>query len=69
MFPLGFLFGLGFDTATEVAGGLNDNFNDLGFAIIGVFTLAWANSHVIYKVRSFDNIDMPRVNQVYGPDL
>lgn len=38
-------------------GSINDNFNNLGFAIIGLFILAWGLSFVIYKVRGLDRIE------------
>jgi high-affinity nickel-transport protein len=42
----------------ETAGGLNDNFNNLGFAIIGIFAIAWALSYFIYKARKLDEIEV-----------
>jgi nickel/cobalt transporter (NiCoT) family protein len=38
-------------------GTLNENFNDLGFAIIGVFVVAWALSYAVYKLKRLDEID------------
>jgi hypothetical protein len=35
---------------------LNDNFNDLGFIIIGVFILAWLVSFVIYRMKGYDEL-------------
>ena len=37
-------------------GKLNDNFNSLGFVIIGVFALAWILSYIIYKAKGLDDI-------------
>lgn len=37
---------------------LNDNFNDLGFAIIGLFILAWVLSFLIYKIKRLDEIEI-----------
>lgn len=37
---------------------LNDNFNNLGFAIIGVFIAAWAISYVVYKAKGLDDIEI-----------
>ena len=37
-------------------GVLNDNFNYLGFLIIGVFIAAWVGSIVIYRYKGFDEI-------------
>ena len=39
-------------------GGLNDNFNGLGFAIIGVFILAWAASLIIYRYSGLDALEV-----------
>ena len=39
-------------------GSLNDNFNTLGFAIIGLFIAAWALSYAIYKAKRLDDVDM-----------
>ena len=39
-------------------GALNENFNSLGFVIIGVFIAAWIGSVVIYRYRDLDNIDV-----------
>jgi high-affinity nickel-transport protein len=38
-------------------GNLNDNFNDIGFAIIGVFIASWLLSFVIYRLKGFDRLD------------
>ncbi|MFD1554729.1 HoxN/HupN/NixA family nickel/cobalt transporter [Paraburkholderia silviterrae] len=38
----------------NVIGTLNDNFNDLGFVIIGVFILAWLLSFAIYRMKGYD---------------
>ncbi len=35
----------------DLVGMLNDNFNYLGFAIIGVFVAAWALSYALYKAK------------------
>jgi len=37
-------------------GHLNDNFNNLGFIIIGVFILAWCVSVVIYRYKDYDSL-------------
>jgi high-affinity nickel-transport protein len=39
-------------------GALNDNFNSLGFVIIGVFIAAWVGSIVIYRYKGLDDIDV-----------
>jgi len=43
--------------ARDVIGVLNDNFNNLGFLIIGVFLAAWCLSYVIYKVKRLDDLE------------
>lgn len=40
----------------DAIGYLNDNFNDLGFIIIGVFILAWVVSFVIYRIKGYDEL-------------
>jgi high-affinity nickel-transport protein len=40
----------------NVIGSLNDNFNNLGFVIIGVFVFAWAASFVVYRLRGYDDL-------------
>ncbi len=41
-----------------VIGALNDNFNNLGFVIIGIFLLAWIGSYLIYKIKRLDDVDV-----------
>jgi len=41
----------------EAIGALNDNFNNLGFAIIGVFVAAWVISYAIYKAKGLDDFE------------
>ncbi len=38
-------------------GRLNDNFNGLGFAIIGIFILAWVGSVIVYRYAGLDDIE------------
>ena len=40
-------------------GRLNDNFNDLGFFIIGLFVVAWGASLLIYRLNGYDRLDAP----------
>jgi high-affinity nickel-transport protein len=42
----------------DVIGALNDNFNNLGFVIVGVFLAAWLASYLIYKFNKYDQLDM-----------
>jgi len=39
-------------------GTLNDNFNGLGFAIIGVFIFAWVGSVIFYRYARLDGLDV-----------
>ena len=39
-------------------GTLNDNFNNLGFVIIGVFLAAWVISYVIYRTKKLDTFEV-----------
>jgi len=43
----------------DAIGALNDNFNNLGFVIIGIFVAAWLLSFLIYKAKRLDAIDLP----------
>ncbi|NIE65396.1 HoxN/HupN/NixA family nickel/cobalt transporter [Burkholderia sp. Ax-1719] len=40
----------------DLIGTLNDNFNNLGFIIIGVFIFAWVASFLIYRAKGYDNL-------------
>lgn len=42
-----------------LAAELGENFNSLGFAIIGLFALCWLASFAIYRWKRFDEIDVP----------
>jgi high-affinity nickel-transport protein len=46
---------------------LNENFNALGFAIIGIFIVAWAVSVIIYRLGRRDNA--PQQSPLGGVDL
>jgi high-affinity nickel-transport protein len=39
-------------------GTLNENFNNLGFAIIGVFLLAWVASYLVYRAKRLDDVEV-----------
>ena len=42
----------------EAIAALNDNLNGLGFAIIGLFVVAWILSIVIYRYHRLDDIEL-----------
>jgi high-affinity nickel-transport protein len=42
----------------KLASSLAENFNALGFAIIGLFAAAWAASYFIYRWKRFDDIEV-----------
>ena len=42
----------------DAVASLNDNFNGLGFAIIGVFIVAWIGSVIVYRYTGLDDIDV-----------
>jgi high-affinity nickel-transport protein len=44
----------------EFVGTLNDNFNNLGFIIIGIFILAWITSVFIYRYKDYDRLEVKR---------
>ncbi|MBT9383594.1 HoxN/HupN/NixA family nickel/cobalt transporter [Pseudooceanicola sp. CBS1P-1] len=45
----------------RLVGALNDNFDNLGFLIIGIFLLAWVLSYAIYRMRGYDRLDPVRL--------
>ena len=53
---IGDQLGMGDGGFWGLIGALNDNFNNLGFVIIGVFALAWILSYVIYKAKGLDDL-------------
>jgi High-affinity nickel-transport protein len=40
--------------------GLNDNFNALGFVIIGIFIAAWIGSLLVYRCSGLDEAEVTR---------
>jgi high-affinity nickel-transport protein len=42
----------------DAIGTLNDNFNGIGFAIVGVFIFAWIGSVVFYRYARLDDFDV-----------
>jgi nickel/cobalt transporter (NiCoT) family protein len=45
-------------TPWRIAAELGENFNSLGFAIIGLFVLCWLASFAIYRWKRFDEIEV-----------
>jgi len=43
----------------NVVGLLNDNFNNIGFIIIGVFIVAWIGSIIVYRYMGYDELESP----------
>jgi nickel/cobalt transporter (NiCoT) family protein len=41
----------------DVVGSLSNNFQTLGFVIIGVFVLSWIGSMIIYRIKNFDRLE------------
>ena len=39
-------------------GALNDNFNGLGFAIIGLFVVTWLGSVIVYRYQGLDELEV-----------
>jgi len=39
---------------------LNNNFGDLGFAIIGIFAISWIVSTLVYRLMRYDELDVSR---------
>ena len=42
----------------DAIGGLNDNFNMLGFIIIGIFIAAWVGSIIVYRYKGYDRLEI-----------
>jgi high-affinity nickel-transport protein len=42
----------------DFIGSLNDNFNTIGFVIIGVFVVSWITSLIIYRMNKYDEIEV-----------
>lgn len=42
----------------DAIGGLNDNFNMLGFIIIGIFIAAWIGSIIVYRYKGYDRLEI-----------
>ncbi|PTB22745.1 HoxN/HupN/NixA family nickel/cobalt transporter [Trinickia symbiotica] len=47
----------------DLIGTLNDNFNNLGFVIIGVFIFAWLASFAIYRAKGYDQLPVRAAEQ------
>lgn len=43
-------------------GNLSNNFGTIGYVIIGIFILSWLISTAIYKVKKYDDIEVPSFN-------
>jgi len=44
----------------DMVGALNDNFNELGFIIIGIFIAAWIGSILVYRYSGLDEVEVAR---------
>ncbi|CAN5876415.1 HoxN/HupN/NixA family nickel/cobalt transporter [soil metagenome] len=42
----------------NAVGGLNDNLNELGFIIIGIFIVAWIGSILVYRYSGLDKVEV-----------
>jgi high-affinity nickel-transport protein len=52
---LGLIQGRGFWGAI---GSLNDNFDVLGYVIVGIFVMVWPISYIVYRVNRYDEIEV-----------
>ena len=43
---------------------LNDNFNNIGFLIIGLFFAAWLISYIVYKAKGLDEFEVKTARPV-----
>ncbi|GHO89655.1 HoxN/HupN/NixA family nickel/cobalt transporter [Dictyobacter formicarum] len=48
-------------------GNLNDNFGFIGYVIIGIFVVSWIVSTIIYKVKRYDNLEVPAAQAPVNP--
>lgn len=44
-------------------GALNENLSNFGFAVVGVFVVAWLASVAIYRLKGFDKLVQPRAGE------
>jgi high-affinity nickel-transport protein len=44
----------------DAVGLLNENFNNLGFIIIGIFIFAWIGSVIVYRYKDYDSVEVKR---------
>jgi high-affinity nickel-transport protein len=44
----------------DAIGDLNDHFGTLGYFIIGIFAVSWLVSILIYRIKGFDRLEIPR---------
>ncbi|MFL5654848.1 MAG: HoxN/HupN/NixA family nickel/cobalt transporter [Ktedonobacteraceae bacterium] len=51
----------------KFVGNLSDNFGVIGYVIIGIFFLSWLLSTVIYKVKKYDDIEVPVASPASSP--
>jgi high-affinity nickel-transport protein len=47
----------------EGIGALNDNFNSLGFFIVGIFVAAWIVSIVVYRYKDLDRLELSATSE------
>jgi nickel/cobalt transporter (NiCoT) family protein len=45
-------------TFWDAIGSLNDKFGDVGFAVVGIFILAWVVSTVVYRSKGYDRLQV-----------
>jgi high-affinity nickel-transport protein len=45
-------------TVWNAIGSLNDNFNTLGFVIVGIFAVSWIVSLLVYHLNGYDEIEV-----------
>jgi high-affinity nickel-transport protein len=51
----------------NVVGSLGENFNSLGFIIIGLFIVAWIGSVIVYRYFGYDEMDVRIQDQARDP--
>lgn len=49
---------------------LNDNFTELGFAVIGLFVVSWVLSILIYRIKGYDQLESGNLfDKKFGPGV
>jgi high-affinity nickel-transport protein len=50
----------GVQTIGNLVAVLNDNFGSLGYLIVAIFVVSWADSVAVYQINRYDTIEVRR---------